>query len=52
MPTKITEIPKTEALIILGDLMIRESEEFIKGLDLQISRLKSIKRDLLKLKCH
>lgn len=50
MPIKIEDIPKDQALLILGDTLIEESENLIKDLTHRITRLKGIKRELLKVK--
>ncbi len=50
MVTKIEDIPKDQALIILGDTLIEEGENLIKDLSSRMIRLKGIKKELLKLK--
>ena len=50
MVTKIEDIPKKEDLIILGDTLIEEADNLIKTLDIVETRLKGIKKELLKLK--
>ena len=46
----LDEIPQKDALILIGQLIIKEGEQLIKDLNYQLSRLKTIKNELLKLK--
>jgi len=48
--TNLDEIPQKDALILIGQLIIKEGEQLIKDLNYQLSRLKTIKNELLKLK--
>ena len=52
MVTELKDIPKDQAIILLGQALIEEGEELIKDLDNRLTRLKTIKKELLKLKWH
>ena len=50
MKIKIEDIPKQEALILIGELLVERLESINKTLDIEIVKLKGIKKELLKLK--
>lgn len=47
--TKIKDIPKKEALIILGDALIEEGKGILKDLSGRLTKLMAIKKELLQL---
>jgi len=50
MPTNISDIPKEQSLTALSIAIIEEGETLLKSLDYAITRLKTLKNELLKLK--